>query len=92
MLSIIWWITGIVQMIKFVVLESYRLIKSRHYARIHRASCRHAREANHETASSFWHGYFDTYLEALRFAKSLDVEEVHECTFCDPRHGYNRVT
>jgi len=75
-------------MIKFVVLESNRLIKVKHYARIHIDSCGFAKETNHETASSFCHGYFDTYLEALRFAKSLDVERVHECKFCDPRHAY----
>jgi len=78
-------------MIKFVVLESNRLTRKKTYARIHRASCSFAKEPNHETGSSFWHGYFDSYLEALRFAKSLDMEEVHECTFCDPRHGYNSV-
>ena len=75
-------------MIKFVVLEGNRLIKVKHYARIHRDSCGFAKESNHETASSFCHGYFDTYLEALRFAKSLGVDEVHECKFCDPRHAY----
>jgi len=79
-------------MIKFVVLESNRLIKKKHYARIHRASCGYAKEPDHKTARSFCHGYFDTYLEALNFAKSLDVREVHECKFCDPRHAYNRVT
>jgi len=78
-------------MIKFVVLEGYRLIKSRHYARIHRSSCLFAKKPNHKTASTFWHGYFDTFLDAVRFAKSLDVERVHECKFCDPSHGYNRV-
>jgi len=79
-------------MIKFVVLERKRLTKKRPYARIHRDSCGYAREPDHETASSFCHGYFDTYPEALSFAESLDVEEVHECKFCDPRHAYNRVT
>jgi len=79
-------------MIKFVVLESSRLIKSKHYVRIHRASCGFAKKPNHETASSFWHGYFDSFLEALSFAKSLDVEIVYECYFCNPRHAYNRVT
>jgi len=71
-------------MIKFVVIECNRVIKFRHYARIHRASCGFAREPYHETASSFCHGYFDTFLEALKFAKSLDVESVHECKKCEP--------
>ena len=77
-------------MIKFVVLEGNRLIKSKHYARIHRASCGYAKEPNYETASTFCHGYFDTFLEALRFAKSLDVEKVYECKFCTPRYAYKR--
>lgn len=79
-------------MIEFVVLEvGSRFVKSKHYVRIHRASCGFAKEPNHKTASTFWHGYFDTFLEAVRFAESLDVERVHECYFCDPSHGYNRV-
>ena len=35
---------------KFVVFECNRLDGSRHYARIHRASCGYAREPNHKTA------------------------------------------
>jgi len=52
-------------MIKFVVLEGNRSTRTRDYARIHRASCGHAREPNHKTASTLCHGYFDTYYEAL---------------------------
>ena len=75
-------------MIKFVVLEGNLSFSKKPYARIHRASCGYAREPNHKTDSSFCHGYFDTFLEALRFAESLDVDEVHECKLCDPRHAY----
>ena len=78
-------------MIKFVVLECKRFTKNHHYARIHRASCGHAREPNHETASTLCHGYFDTYLEALDFAKSLGTERVYECDFCSPRHAPRSV-
>jgi len=78
--------------IKFVVLEGNIAFNKMPYARIHRASCGFAKEPNHKTASSFWHGYFDSYLEALRFAESLDVEKVNECTFCDPRHAYKPRT
>ena len=75
----------------FVVLECKRLLKNQHYARIHRASCGHAREPNHETASTFCHGYFETYLEALEFAKSLGTERVYECDNCSPRHAHRLV-
>ncbi len=74
-------------MIKFVVFECNRLSKNRHYARIHRASCGHAREPNYKTASTLCHGYFDRYYEASDFAKSLNVETVYECKFCSPRHA-----
>ena len=79
-------------MIKFVVLESkrskpIRSSKNRNYARIHRTSCSHAKEPNYKTASTLCHGYFDTYYEALDFAKSLNVETVYECEFCSPRHA-----
>ena len=73
---------------KFVIIEvGSRFIKSKHYARIHRASCGFAKEPKHETASTVWHGYFDTFFEALSFAKSLGTESIYECKFCDPRHG-----
>ena len=72
---------------KFVVVECNRSTRTRDYARIHRASCGHAREPNHKTASTLCHGYFDTYYEALDFAKSLNVEKVYECEFCSPRHA-----
>ena len=79
-------------MIKFVVLESkrskpIRSSKNRNYARIHRASCSHAKEPNYKTASTLCHGYFDRYYEAMGFAKSLNVETVYECKFCSPRHA-----
>ncbi|MBA7609343.1 hypothetical protein ES703_16534 [subsurface metagenome] len=74
-------------MIKFVVLESNRLNGSRHYARIHRASCGYAKEPNHKTASTLCHGYFDRYHEALDFAKSLNVKKVYTCENCSPRHA-----
>ena len=74
-------------MIKFVVLERNLTYKKKPYAMIHKARCGFAKEPNYETASSFCHGYFDTFLEALRFAKSLDVERVNECKFCNPRHA-----
>jgi len=74
-------------MIKFVVLEVNRSTRTRDYARIHRASCGHAREPNHKTASTLCHGYFDTCYEALDFAESLNVERVYECGFCSPRHA-----
>ena len=72
---------------KFVVLECRRSTKSRNYARIHRASCGHAREPNHKTVSTLCHGYFDRYYEAFDFAKSLNVDSVYECEFCSPRHA-----
>jgi len=75
---------------KFVVLEGNIVFNKKPYAMIHRASCGFAKEPNYKTASSFCHGYFDTFLEALRFAKSLDVEKVNECTFCTPRYAYKR--
>jgi len=78
-------------MIKFVVLECNRSTRTRDYARIHRASCGHAREPNHKTASTLCHGYFDTYYEALDFAKSLNVERVYDCEFCSPRHANELV-
>jgi len=74
-------------MIKFVVLESRRSSKKRSFARIHRASCGHAREPNHKTASTLCHGYFDRYYEALDFAESLNVDRVYECNFCSPRQA-----
>jgi len=74
-------------MIKFVVLEVRRSSKKRDYARIHRASCSHARAPNHKTASTLCHGYFDRYYEALDFAESLNVEIVYECEFCSPRQA-----
>jgi hypothetical protein len=72
---------------KFVVLECRRSTKNRDFARIHRASCGHAKEPNYKTASTLCHGYFDRYYEALDFAKSLNVERVHACKFCSPRHA-----
>jgi len=78
-------------MTNLVVLECKRFRKDQHYARIHRASCGYARKPNNKTASTFCHGYFDTYLEALDFAKSLDTERIYECEFCSPRHGHKRV-
>jgi len=74
-------------MMKFVVLECRRSTEDRHYARIHRTGCGHAREPNHKTASTLCHGYFDRYYEALDFAKSLNVERVYECKLCSPRHA-----
>jgi len=74
-------------MISFVVLESRRSGKNRNYARIHKASCGHARKPNYKTVSTFCHGYFDRYYEALDFAKSLNVYNVYRCEFCSPRHA-----
>ena len=74
-------------MIKFVVLECRRSGKKWEYARIHKASCSHAKEPNHKTASTTCHGYFDRYYEALDFAESLKVENIYECEFCSPRHA-----
>ena len=74
-------------MIKFVVLESKRSSKKRSFARIHRASCGHAREPNYKTVSTLCHGYFDRYYEALDFAKSLNVNSVYECEACSPRQA-----
>ncbi len=74
-------------MIKFVVIECNRSTRTRDYARIHRASCGHAREPNHKTASTLCHGYFDRYYEAMDFAESLNVERVYECKLCSPRHA-----
>ena len=74
-------------MIKFVVIECNRSTRTRDYARIHRASCGHAREPNHKTASTLCHGYFDRYYEAMDFAESLNVERVYECELCSPRHA-----
>jgi len=71
----------------FVVLECMRLAKTHHYARIHRASCGHAREPNYKTVSTACHGYFNTYYEARNFAESLEVKYVYECVFCSPRHA-----
>jgi hypothetical protein len=70
-------------MAKFVVLEKWG---SNSYARIHRTICSHAREPGAETASTFCHGYFDTYLEARDFARSLGRESMRECTLCSPRN------
>ena len=78
-------------MIKFVVFECNRLCKNRHYAKIHRSSCGHAREPNYKTASTLCHGYFDRYYEALDFPKSLNLETVYECKFCSPRHASARA-
>ena len=36
----------------FVILECTRLAKTHNYARIHRASCYHARAPNYKTASA----------------------------------------
>ena len=74
-------------MIKFVVLESRRSGKNQNYSRIHRASCGHAKKPNHKTASTFCHGYFDRYYEALDFAESLNVYNVYACEFCSPRQA-----
>jgi len=73
-------------MIKFVVLECRRSTENRHYSRIHRTGCGHAKEPNHKTASTLCHGYFDRYYEALEFAKSLNVGRVYDCEVCNPRH------
>jgi hypothetical protein len=72
---------------KFVVIECNRSTRTRDYARIHRASCGHAREPNHKTASTLCHGYFDRYYEALDFAKSLNLDRVYNCELCSPRHA-----
>ena len=72
---------------KFVVVECNRSTRTRDYARIHRASCGHAREPNHKTASTLCHGYFDRYYEALDFAKSLNLDRVYDCELCSPRHA-----
>jgi hypothetical protein len=74
-------------MIKFVVVECNRSTRTRDYARIHRASCGHAREPNHKTASTLCHGYFDRYSEALDLAKSLNLDRVYDCELCSPRHA-----
>ena len=74
-------------MIKFVVIECNRSTRTRDYARIHRASCGHAREPNHKTASTLCHGYFDRYYKALDFAKSLNLDRVYDCELCSPRHA-----
>ena len=78
----------LVQMVKFVVSERNRLLKSVHKVMIHRDSCGFAKEPDYKTVSSLCHGYFDSFAEALIFSKSLNVEIVNECKFCDPRHGY----
>ncbi len=72
---------------KFVVLECRRSTKNRDFARIHRASCGHAKEPNYKTASTLCHGYFDRYYEAFDFAKSLNVDRVYACEFCSPRQA-----
>ncbi len=71
---------------KFVVFECNRLSKNRR-ARIHRASCGHAKEPNYKTASSLCHGYFERYYEAMDFSKSLNLERVYDCELCSPRHA-----
>jgi len=73
--------------VKFVVSERNRGLKSVHKVMIHRDSCGFAKVPNHETESSFCYGYFDSFDEALIFAKSLNVKIVNECQHCDPRHG-----
>ncbi len=78
-------------MVKFVVLECQRSTEDRNYARIHTTGCGHAREPNHKTASTLWHGYFDRYYEAMDFAKSLNVDKVYDCEFCHPRHAKETV-
>ena len=72
---------------KFVIFECKRFSKNRSFARIHRASCGHAREPNHKTASTLCHGYFDRYYEALDFAELLNVGKVYDCEFCSPRQA-----
>ena len=74
-------------MIKFVVLESKRSSKKRSFARIHRASCGHAKKPNYKTVSTLCHGYFDRYYEALDFAKSLNLDRVYDCELCSPRQA-----
>ncbi len=74
-------------MIKFVVLESRRVGMNQNFARIHKASCGHAKEPNYKTISSSCHGYFDRYYEAMEFAKSLNVYNVYTCENCSPRHA-----
>lgn len=69
-------------LMKFVVLE-VRDRGAHRYVRIHRASCPHAKEPNYETANTLCHGYFDTYLEAINFARSLG-KRVFDCKVCDP--------
>jgi len=78
-------------MIKFVVLESKQSTRNRSYARIHRASCGHAKKPNYKTVNTLCHGYFDGYFEALDFAESLNVGRVYECEFCSPRHERTRA-
>jgi hypothetical protein len=78
-------------MIKFVVFESKRYSKNRSFARIHRASCGHAKEPDYKTVSTLCHGYFDEYYKALDFAESLNVGRVYECEFCNPRHANERA-
>ena len=78
-------------MVRFVVHEFNRFSKTISYIKIHRDNCGFAKTPNQETKSSFCHGYFDSFLEALNFAKSLDIETVRECHYCDPRHGYNHA-
>ncbi len=76
-------------MVKFVVSERNRVIKSVHKVMIHRDSCGFAKAPDYKTASSFCHGYFGSFAEAMIFSKSLNVEIINECNRCDPRHGYN---
>ncbi len=57
-------------MVKFVVLESKRSSKNWSFARIHKASCGHAKEPNYKTTSTICHGYFDRYYEAMDFARA----------------------
>jgi len=67
---------------KFVVLEVKD--KGAHrYVRIHRTDCPHAKKPNYKTATTLSHGYFDTYLEAINFARSLG-DRVFDCKVCDP--------
>ncbi len=78
-------------MIKFVVFECKRFSKNRSFARIHRASCGHAKKPSYKTDNTLCHGYFDRYYEALDFAGSLNVFRVYDCEFCSPRHYDNRA-
>lgn len=62
----------------FVVYVNHRVNK----ARVHRSTCSFFKKRIHDTENGYWKISFDTFKEAMNFAKRTGKKNISSCSFC----------